>query len=59
MFDLQAFKAYQERMLPIVRSENPGLKLTQLNERIFKMWQSAPENPKLQAAMAAASLDDL
>mmetsp|Transcript_32088 Transcript_32088/g.80747 ORF Transcript_32088/g.80747 Transcript_32088/m.80747 type:complete len:206 (-) Transcript_32088:479-1096(-) len=40
-----AFKAYEEREIPVVRAENPGLKLSQVKEIIFKAWQKSPENP--------------
>eukprot|EP00158_Paraphelidium_tribonemae_P001685 Partr_v1_DN24681_c0_g1_i5_m59492 putative Coiled-coil domain-containing protein len=39
-----AYKAWEERMLPIVKEENPKLRLTQIKEIMFKMWQKAPEN---------------
>mmetsp|Transcript_31059 Transcript_31059/g.60684 ORF Transcript_31059/g.60684 Transcript_31059/m.60684 type:complete len:209 (+) Transcript_31059:145-771(+) len=47
-----AFKAYEEREIPVVRAENPGLKLSQVKEIIFKAWQKSPENPVNMAAMA-------
>lgn len=40
-----AYNAYCERELPTVRAENPGLRLTQLKEIIWKQWQKSPENP--------------
>jgi len=40
-----AFKAYEEREIPRMREENPGLKLSQIKERIFQAWQKSPENP--------------
>jgi hypothetical protein len=44
-----AFAAYEERETPILRAENPGLRHSQLRERLFKTWQRAPENPFNQA----------
>ena len=38
-------KAFEERRLPELKAEFPGLKLSQLKERSFKEWQKAPENP--------------
>ena len=38
------YLAYKEKMLPIVKSENPGLRLTQYEDRIFDLWKRAPEN---------------
>lgn len=40
-----AYKAYEEAELPILKAENPSLKLSQLKQIIFKNWQKAPENP--------------
>lgn len=40
-----AFKAYEEAQLPVVKSQNPSLKLSQLKQIIFKEWQKSPENP--------------
>lgn len=40
-----AYKAYEEAEMPILKAENPSLKLSQLKQIIFKNWQKAPENP--------------
>lgn len=40
-----AFKTYEETQLPIIKAENPSLKLSQLRQIIFKNWQKSPENP--------------
>jgi hypothetical protein len=40
-----AFKAYEDAQLPIVKAENPSLKLSQIKQMIFKNWQKSPENP--------------
>ena len=45
--------AYYEKMLPVVKHEQPGLKLSQYKERIFEMWKVSPENPRYVQAMAA------
>lgn len=47
-----AFAAYEARELPILKAENPGLRHTQLMERLHKMWQKAPENPFNQLHVA-------
>eukprot|EP01041_Mallomonas_annulata_P001011 gene1011-1985_t len=39
------YNAYYERMLPIMKVDYPGLKLSQYKERIFDSWKSSPENP--------------
>lgn len=40
-----AYAAYEERELPVLKKENPGLRLTQLKELLWKQWQKSPENP--------------
>jgi len=40
-----SYLAYEEKSLPLLREENPSLKLSQLKEMIWKSWQKAPENP--------------
>ncbi|CRK87927.1 CLUMA_CG001713, isoform A [Clunio marinus] len=40
-----AFKAYEDAQLPVIKSENPSLKLSQLKQIIFKNWQKSPVNP--------------
>lgn len=47
-----AFAAYEEIQLPILKKENPGLRLSQLKEILYKLWQKAPENPFNQAHIA-------
>merc|ERR1719503_17006 len=42
------FKEFEELQLPGVKEENPGLKMSQLKEKVFKLWERAPENPKNQ-----------
>ncbi|VDN96878.1 unnamed protein product [Rodentolepis nana] len=43
-----AYLAYVEKMMPILRAENPGMRHSQLNDKIYKMFQTAPENPRNQ-----------
>lgn len=40
-----ALAAYKERELPIIKKEQPGLRLNQYEERIFKAFKKSPENP--------------
>lgn len=40
-----AFKAYEDLQVPILKAQNPSLKLSQLKQMIFKNWQKSPENP--------------
>lgn len=44
-----AYLAYEEKMLPQLRKEYPGMRHSQLTQMIFKSFQTAPENPKNQA----------
>ncbi|KXZ41338.1 hypothetical protein GPECTOR_536g541 [Gonium pectorale] len=48
-----AWKAYEERMLPELKSEKPGLKMSQYKEMLWKLWQKAPENPLNQTAVSS------
>ncbi|KAF9494096.1 DUF1014-domain-containing protein [Pleurotus eryngii] len=47
-----AFEAYQEREMPNVRKEHPGLRLQQYKELLFKQFQKSPENPFNQATIS-------
>lgn len=40
-----AYMAFFERQLPILRQDCPGLKRSQYNEKIVKMWKKSHENP--------------
>eukprot|EP00747_Dinoflagellata_sp_TGD_P043227 gnl/TRDRNA2_/TRDRNA2_142568_c0_seq1.p1 gnl/TRDRNA2_/TRDRNA2_142568_c0~~gnl/TRDRNA2_/TRDRNA2_142568_c0_seq1.p1 ORF type:complete len:342 (-),score=86.95 gnl/TRDRNA2_/TRDRNA2_142568_c0_seq1:26-1051(-) len=40
-----AYEAFQARMLPQLKDENPSLKRSQLLERCWSLWQKSPENP--------------
>ncbi|KAI9475894.1 MAG: hypothetical protein EXX96DRAFT_609779 [Benjaminiella poitrasii] len=55
-----AFAAFEERELPRFKAENPGLRLSQLKELIYKAFQKSPENPFNQANIVAynASQDE-
>lgn len=50
-----AYRAFEEREMDRIRAEEPGLKRSQIRDRIFKLWQRSPENPMNQARAAAAS----
>lgn len=43
-----AYAAYEERRLPEIRKENPGLRLAQAKNLLFKEFQKSPENPMNQ-----------
>ncbi|KAJ3731683.1 DUF1014-domain-containing protein [Lentinula guzmanii] len=40
-----AFEAYQERELPNIKKEHPGLRLQQYKDLLYKQFQKSPENP--------------
>lgn len=40
-----AFNAYVDRELPNIRTEQPGLRLQQYKDLLFKQFQKSPENP--------------
>jgi Coiled-coil domain-containing protein 124 /Oxs1 len=40
-----AFTAYEDTEIPILKAQNPSLKLSQLKQMVFKNWQKSPENP--------------
>jgi hypothetical protein len=42
------FNEFSERETPKVRADNPGLKLSQVKERVFRAWEKSPDNPKNQ-----------
>ncbi|KAJ3066650.1 hypothetical protein HDU98_010063 [Podochytrium sp. JEL0797] len=40
-----AWAAFEERELPLLKKENPSLRLSQLKQMLQKMWKKSPENP--------------
>ncbi|KAL6761888.1 hypothetical protein V8C86DRAFT_2529547 [Haematococcus lacustris] len=47
-----AWKAYEERQLPILKQDKPGLKMSQYKDMLWKSWQKAPDNPLNAPALA-------
>ncbi|KAF9484963.1 DUF1014-domain-containing protein [Pholiota conissans] len=47
-----AYEAYTERELPIIRKEQPGLRLQQYKDLLYKQFQKSPENPFNQVTVA-------
>lgn len=45
-----AYSAFEERRLQVLKEENPGLRLSQLKQMIFKEWQKSAENPLVNPA---------
>ena len=40
-----AFTAFEEAQLPILKKQNPTLRLSQLKQILKKEWMKSPENP--------------
>ncbi|XP_033120631.1 coiled-coil domain-containing protein 124-like [Anneissia japonica] len=40
-----AYTAFEEENLPILKAENPNLRLSQLKQMLKKQWQKSPDNP--------------
>ena len=38
-------KAFEEKMMPQMKEEYPGLKRSQYLEKIFALWKKSPDNP--------------
>jgi len=47
-----AFEAYQERELPNLKQEHPGLRLQQYKDMLYKQFQKSPDNPFNQTTVA-------
>jgi hypothetical protein len=43
-----AYKRFEEIQLPILKREHPGLRHSQLKERLFRLWKKSPDNPMNQ-----------
>lgn len=40
-----AYASFEERMMPIIKDQNPTLRLSQLKQILKKEWMKSPENP--------------
>lgn len=49
------YSAFEERMLPQVKADHPGLRLSQYKEKVWALWKKAPENPANQLPADSAS----
>jgi hypothetical protein len=47
-----AFEEYQERELPNIKKDHPGLRLQQYKDLLYKQFQKSPENPFNQTTVA-------
>ncbi|CAH2353063.1 hypothetical protein CLIB1423_09S01970 [[Candida] railenensis] len=52
-----AFAAYEDKRLPELRKEHPGLRLQQVKNLLFKEFQKAPENPMNQDTNVSYNAD--
>lgn len=46
-----ALLAYEAANIPLLRKENPSLRLSQIKELVWKQWQKSPDNPFNQVHM--------
>ena len=46
-----AYKAFEEKMMPEVKQQYPGLKRQQYLDKIFALWKKSPENPMNQQGL--------
>lgn len=54
-----AYAVFEETEMPILKLENPGLRLSQLRQLLKKMWEKSPQNPFNQASISyRASRDE-
>lgn len=42
------YNAFLDKTMPGIRADNPGLKMSQYKERVQKLWDKSPENPRNQ-----------
>jgi hypothetical protein len=42
------YNEFEERMLPQVKDEYPGLRLSQMKEKVWNLWKKSAENPANQ-----------
>ena len=40
-----AYQEFENARLPQLKAENPGLRLSQLKQMIWKEWTKSPDNP--------------
>lgn len=54
----QAYKSFEERMLKELREDQPSLRLSQLKQEVWKLWQKSGENPLNQSEIKYNSTQD-
>lgn len=40
-----AYNTFEETRLPVLKQENPNMRLSQLKQMLKKEWMKSPENP--------------
>jgi len=40
-----SFKKFEQEYLPLLKAENPNMRMSQLRQALRKAWQKSPENP--------------
>lgn len=40
-----SYTTFEEARLPVLKVENPNLRLSQLKQMVKKEWQKSPDNP--------------
>jgi len=41
-----AYAAFEEKEMPNLKEDRPGLKMSQYKEALFKLWKKSPMNPQ-------------
>ncbi|CAI5745323.1 unnamed protein product [Peronospora destructor] len=47
-----AYKAFEEVMMPQLKEDYPGLKLSQYKQKLSELWRRSPDNPLNQESLA-------
>lgn len=47
-----AYTLFEEQNLPILKAQNPNLRLSQLKQLLKKDWMKSPDNPLNQRSIA-------
>ena len=42
------YAEFEAQVLPMVKEDHPGLRLSQYKEKVFQLWKKSPENPANQ-----------
>jgi hypothetical protein len=50
-----SYLEFEAENLPILKRENPNMRLSQLKQLLQKDWMKSPRNPLVQSMLASAS----